>query len=224
MDGYELNKFFGALTGALMVFLLVTFGTEMVLDPNYGHHHGEEKPAAFAMELPDAPVAEDPEPAEPVISMAALMADASLEDGAKTFKRRCASCHNVDPGGKNGTGPALHGVLGRQIAAVDGYRYSDALLAKADEVWTWEAMNGFLANTQDWAPGSKMRLKVKESERGHIMAYLNANSDAPIDPPAAEPEAPAAEEASLEEAAPLEAAGEAEAAELDAGDAAVSPN
>jgi cytochrome c len=46
-----------------------------------------------------------------------LMADPAqlatlVAEGDKVHKV-CMSCHNVEPGGANGTGPALYGVFGR---------------------------------------------------------------------------------------------------------------
>ena len=51
--------------------------------------------------------------------------DFSVADAAKgeqVFKK-CAACHNADPGGANALGPALHGVLGRAVASHAGFAY-----------------------------------------------------------------------------------------------------
>ena len=41
--------------------------------------------------------------------------------------RQCRSCHTVDQGGANRVGPNLWGVVGRDVASVDGFRYSDKI-------------------------------------------------------------------------------------------------
>ena len=182
MDAFELNKIFGALTGALVVFLGVSFVTEGIYHTGgHGGGHGHEK-LAYSLEIEDSE-AHGNEEAEPELSLAALITEADVAKGEKVFKK-CSACHNVDPGGANQIGPALHGVMGRDIAGVDGFAYSDAL-AGIEGGWTWEAMNGFLTKPKEWAAGTKMQFNglKKPEDRANLMAYLNAQSDAPIDPP-----------------------------------------
>ncbi|MEO1292241.1 MAG: cytochrome c family protein [Pseudomonadota bacterium] len=178
MDGYEFNKILGACTGALMIFLGLSFVSESIFGTGHGGHHGEEK-LAFAMEI--EPSEGEPEPE--VITMAALMAEADASSGEKVF-RKCSACHNAEPGGANGVGPALHGIMGREIAADGGYSYSEAL-AGLDGVWDWEAMNGFLTKPRSWAPGTKMGFAglSKPDQRADLMAWLNEQSDTPIELP-----------------------------------------
>src|SRR5688500_10171054 len=45
---------------------------------------------------------------------------ADATKGEQVFKK-CAACHNAEPGGANALGPALHGVMGRPIAAQAGF-------------------------------------------------------------------------------------------------------
>ncbi|MEM1365221.1 MAG: c-type cytochrome, partial [Pseudomonadota bacterium] len=100
--------------------------------------------------------------------------------------KKCSSCHNVEPGGANGVGPALHGVMGRDIASVDGYGYSQALLAYGEgKQWTWEEMNGFLWKPKTYVKGTAMGFAGIRGveDRANIVAYLNAQSDSPLDLP-----------------------------------------
>ena len=57
--------------------------------------------------------------------------------GAKVFKK-CKSCHIVGEGAKNRVGPHLNNIIGRNIGAIDGFKYSKGLMAFAEEnpVWT----------------------------------------------------------------------------------------
>jgi len=55
-----------------------------------------------------------------------VQAGGDIEKGAKIFKTKCAQCHNADQGGKNGQGPNLWGLIGRQSGQVDGFAYSAA--------------------------------------------------------------------------------------------------
>ncbi|MFN3262790.1 MAG: c-type cytochrome [Pikeienuella sp.] len=143
----------------------------------------EEAPAdeqvAVAPAAPEEPAAEDA-PAAGGMSpeMAAVFASADLAEGEKVF-RKCRACHKTEDGA-NGVGPHLHGVVGRQIASVDGYRYSDAL--PADQAWTPENLYAYLEDPKGWAPGTKMAfagLKTSQ-ERANVIAWLNQQGDSPI--------------------------------------------
>jgi cytochrome c len=99
--------------------------------------------------------------------------------GAKVFKK-CKSCHNVDPGGANGTGPALHGVVGNDIGAVGGFKFSTALTG-IEGNWTYEALDAFLKKPSKYAPGTKMNFVglKKDEDRAAVIEYLRVADASP---------------------------------------------
>ena len=127
---------------------------------------------------------------------------ADVANGAEVFKQ-CQACHNVTAGGANGTGPALHGIIGKPKAAVAGFAYSDALKGKGGS-WTFEDMDAWLLSPRKFAAGTKMTFAglSDNDKRASVIAYLNsAGSGLPL--PANKPvEAAAAPAVEGEKAVP----------------------
>ena len=94
--------------------------------------------------------------------------------GKKVFNK-CKACHFADQQ-KNKVGPYLLGVVGRPVASVEGFKYSDAMKAKASELGTWteENLMKFLADPKGVVPGTKMGFAglKKEQDRKDVIAYL----------------------------------------------------
>src|SRR5918998_3458584 len=65
--------------------------------------------------------------------IAVYLAKADAAKGEQVFKK-CAACHNAEPGGPNALGPGLFGVMGNPIARHPGFAFSDALKSKGG---TW---------------------------------------------------------------------------------------
>jgi cytochrome c2 len=85
----------------------------------------------------------------------------------------CAGCHSVQPN-KNGIGPSLAGVAGRDAGSAPGYQYSPGM---AHAQFTWDAahLDEFLAHPQSVVHGTKMYAAVPiAQQRGDIIAYLNS--------------------------------------------------
>ncbi|MGR3462133.1 MAG: c-type cytochrome [Roseovarius sp.] len=102
-------------------------------------------------------------------------AEGDPEAGEKVF-RKCKACHMVGEGAKNRVGPVLNGVVGRPVASVEGFKYSDVLqeMAAADAVWTEEELAAFLASPRKYAKGTKMTFPGlrKDAEIADVIAYL----------------------------------------------------
>jgi cytochrome c len=71
--------------------------------------------------------------------IAAFLQTADAGAGEQVFKK-CAACHTINPGGANGLGPNLHGIMGQPLAAKAGFAYSDALKSKGGS-WGWDEMS-----------------------------------------------------------------------------------
>lgn len=215
MDSNEINKIMGAVIGSLLVFLLLGFFAGKLYGTRDSAHHGDEV-LAFALEVDGG----DAEPEDTGVDMAALVAEADPGRGAKVFSK-CKGCHKLADGA-NGVGPHLWNLVGRQIGGVAGFGYSSALSGHGGE-WDLDALDGFLENPSGWAPGTAMSFKglAKPEDRVNLIAYINAEGDAPADLAAMAgggDEDASEDEASEDEAAEGEA-GEAEETEDGEGEA-----
>lgn len=144
----------------------------------------EEAKTADAAPAPEAQKAESEKPAEQPAAaggddFAAALASATVEDGKAVF-RKCGACHKVEEG-RNMVGPSLWGVIGRPIASVEGFSYSDALKAKEGE-WTFDNLNAFLSGPKAWAPGTKMTYAglPKIGDRAAVVKFLNDADGTPL--------------------------------------------
>lgn len=158
------TKLAGGVCGALLVFLLGKWAAEEVYHVDA---HGEQ---AYVIEVEEEEeVASD----EPEVAFADVLASADIGKGEGVF-RKCSACHKLVEG-EHGTGPSLYDVVGRDIAAIGEYGYSDALASKEGD-WTPEALNGFLLNPKDWAPGTTMGFAGlrKVEDRANVIAYLDS--------------------------------------------------
>jgi cytochrome c len=109
------------------------------------------------------------------LSTASYAEDA--EKGAKVFKK-CMACHTAEDT-TNKVGPSLMGIVGRKAASVEGYKYSDAMLAKAAEgvLWDEATLAAYLPDPKAWVPGTKMAFPglKKPEEVADLIAFLKAN-------------------------------------------------
>lgn len=124
-----------------------------------------------------------PEPAEaaaPASEAVAAVDPALIEAGEKVFKK-CAACHKIGEGAKNGTGPQLNGIVGRAAGTVDGFKYSKPMLDAGAGGMVWDAatLDGYLADPKGFMPKNKMSFAglKKEDERAAVIAYLSTFSD-----------------------------------------------
>mgnify|MGYP001264418401 CR=1 FL=1 len=177
MDSFELNKIIAAI---LMVALLIIGIGKL---SNIIFYVEKPETPGYSVEVDQATVVSsqtDSKPAEDKIDIAALIAMGDINRGEKVFKK-CAACHSIVKGGKNNIGPALYNVVGREVGAVNDYKYSKALSAYG-KAWTFEELNGYLIKPAKWIKGTKMAFAGlrKEKDRASVIVYLNQNSDNPL--------------------------------------------
>lgn len=103
-------------------------------------------------------------------------ADGDAVKGEAVFKK-CIACHDaVKPVKK--LGPHLVGLIGRPVAQVEGYKYSDAMKAYAAKVPVWDeaTLNIYLENPKTVVVGTKMAFGglKKPDERSDLIAYFKS--------------------------------------------------
>ncbi|MEL6479675.1 MAG: cytochrome c family protein, partial [Pseudomonadota bacterium] len=125
-----------------------------------------------------ADAVEETAPAAATGPYAALLAAADAGAGKKVF-RKCRACHKLEDG-KNGVGPHLWGVVGRDQGSVEGYNYSDALKGLGGS-WTLAELDAFLEKPKSYAPGTKMAFGglKKPEDRINLIVYLNEEDGSP---------------------------------------------
>jgi cytochrome c len=168
LDTMTFTKVLGAFCGALLVFLLGKWAAEMVYHMDDAH---SSRQAAYVIDTGADEAVADAEPEEEV-DFAELLASADASAGERLW-RQCAACHVVDQE-RNGTGPHLVGIVGRGKGDVEGFAYSDYFVGN-DEVWTAEALSGFIENPREYAPGTRMAYGGMSSagDRANLIAYLD---------------------------------------------------
>ena len=110
------------------------------------------------------------------IFASAAQAAPSVASGKRWFGRTCQNCHSTDIG-VNKIGPSLRGVVGRKVASVPDFTYSDSMKANAGAgagTWTPEALDAYLKDPRGDLHGVKMYFKglAKAKDRADMIAYL----------------------------------------------------
>jgi len=140
-----------------------------------------EEAASEATTTEEAPAPEAAPEAAPVEVAEAPAADPALiKAGEKAF-RKCKSCHQIGAKAKNRVGPVLNGIVDGPAGAVEGFRYSKALEAAAEDglVWSHDALTSFLGDPKGYMKGTKMSFPGvrKEEDIEALIAYLRDASE-----------------------------------------------
>ena len=171
MNSFKVNMYVGTLIGALLVFLLLGFFSEMIFVGRGGEEH---EALAFAIEIE----AEEADTEEAAVDVAALIAAADVARGEKLFGK-CKACHKIEDGAKS-VGPHLWGIVGRPVGAVAGFKYSDGMASHGGD-WSLDNLLGFLEAPKTWSPGTKMTFKGLPDieDRINVIVYLNEADGSP---------------------------------------------
>ncbi len=95
------------------------------------------------------------------------------EAGAKEFNK-CKACHSITAedgtdvvkGGK--IGPNLYGVIGRQVASIQDFKYGDSIAALGETGMTWDE-ESFVSYVQD--PTAFLEEKLDDKSARSKMAF-----------------------------------------------------
>ena len=118
--------------------------------------------------------------AEPAGSLAERLAAGDIEAGKKVW-RKCKACHTIDKGGKKRIGPNLWNVVGADVAAREGYKYSKAMAAFGGQ-WTYERLDAYLTKPRKVVKGGKMSFVglKKPKDRANVIAFMRSMADEPL--------------------------------------------
>lgn len=104
---------------------------------------------------------------------AAFAEPVSMAQAGKKHFIRCVACHSMSAEAPSNLGPHLEGIVGRKVAAVEGFKYSDALRAH-DFVWDEAQLDRWLKSPQADVPGMCLPFMglAKPEDRQAFIAYL----------------------------------------------------
>ncbi len=100
---------------------------------------------------------------------------AEIALGRHIYDDHCSLCHDNSEHMLNDNGPALFGVVGRPVASVEGYDYSEPLkrARRRGLRWTEARLDRFLTNPMTLHPGTSMPMNFDDPKRRKgIIAYL----------------------------------------------------
>ena len=173
-DTMTITKAAGALIGALLFLLLLNWAASGIFHVGPAGHAEGELTQAFTVPVESAEgetaAADEGAAKEGGEDFAAALAAADPAAGEKIFGK-CKACHKID--GTNSTGPHLDGVVGRPVASVEGFKFSDGMKAHGGD-WTPEALQEFLTSPKTVVKGTKMTFAglPKIEDRANLIAYL----------------------------------------------------
>ena len=101
-------------------------------------------------------------------------AQGDVAKGEKVFGK-CKTCHDIATA-KNKVGPTLHGVIGRKAGAVEGFKYSEAMVASG-VVWDETTIAEYIKKPKEFIAGNKMAFAglKKDEEVADLVAYIQAS-------------------------------------------------
>jgi len=169
----------GSILFTIAVLAFVNFVGDMAVPKRGAPQPMAVEPAPMPKPAPE-PVAKTlPTPTPPPTQVAA--ANTLTDDTAKgksIFRKKCMSCHTIDKGGKNRTGPNLWGVVGRPKGSAENFRYSTTMKLFGG-VWSEAEISSFIAGPRSFVPDTKMTFAGLKNakDRADVLAYLKTLAD-----------------------------------------------
>jgi len=98
--------------------------------------------------------------------------------GKNVFKKSCRACHQAEKE-RNGAGPFLVGIFGREAGSVPKFRYSKAM-QESGIIWDAENMAAFVKAPKKFLKGTRMGFRglKDEAQINDLITYLTDPSAA----------------------------------------------
>jgi cytochrome c len=176
MAGLELNKIIASVLVAGLVGMVAGNFADVLYRPNINAKPG------YVVEVgagDTAPVAGAGDEVEVQVDIIALLAKASVENGANLVKK-CTICHDFTKDGPNKVGPNMWNIVNAKKGGKAGFQYSQSLLTKGG-TWTYEDLYHMINKPSSFIPGTKMNFMgfKKPQDVADVIAYLHSLSDNP---------------------------------------------
>ena len=186
MGELGLNKIMGALLATALGMMGLMTLPSLVFSGSGGHHgddHAEEQTLGqkmcsqfhYCVEIAEAAPTGA---AEEIFDLGAALFSADLTRGERLFAGQCSTCHSINVGGANGTGPNLHNVVGATKMIASGFNYSGSMKGASGQ-WTYENLDAWLKSPAGYMKGTSMSFAgiKKDADRASVIAYLAANTE-----------------------------------------------
>jgi cytochrome c len=205
---------FNKVAGAALATGLAIFGLRELTNELFQYHAPAKAGYAITPTI-EGGAGGAAAPAELPIDWGVELPKADINAG-KEVATKCQSCHNLDQGGPNMTGPNLYGVIGRQPGTHPGFAYSQGMtdFGHSHPSWDYAHISDFITAPQKYIDGTKMTfvgLKQRQ-DRINVIAYLRTLGSTSVAIPAPNPKLAAAASGAPASGAPAASSAAASAA------------
>lgn len=183
-NSFEINKIAGVTLGTLLLTFGIGMFSNLVFSRPVPKNLGWTPPGLDAVAAGAHGGAK--EAAAPAVEpIGKRLAAADAKAGESVFKKNCSSCHTIEAGGAAKTGPNLHNVVGRKLASVGGFNYSEPLKALGGD-WSYDLLDKWIGNPKGTVAGNKMAYAGDKDPAGraNLIAFLKSQTENPPAPPA----------------------------------------